>query len=122
VPEINVRPRKLRTVRRGLALVGFGALAAAIITMPAAKADPLNNTQTAYVLAYHGAVCKTISAYPSEAGVAGVLSGVMQDGFGPVESAQIVNASVAAFCPRWWSLLQSIGDRARAADSGAYVA
>jgi hypothetical protein len=100
-----------------------GLLAAAVVTMPAAKADPsLSHAQVAYVQAYHGAVCKTITAYPSEAGVAGVLSGVMDDGFGPVDAAEIVNASVAAFCPEWWALLQAIGDRARAADSNAYVA
>jgi hypothetical protein len=116
----GVRPRSLR---RRLTLVGLGGiLAAAVVTMPAAKADPLNDTQTAYVLAYHSAVCKTITAYPSEAGVAGVLSGVMDDGFGPVDAAEIVNASVAGWCPSWWPLLQAIGDRARAADSNAYVA
>lgn len=118
---VNVRPRVLK---QRLALVGMGAvIAAGIVGMPAAKADPtLSHAQVAYVQAYHGAVCKTITAYPSEAGVAGVLSGVMDDGFGPVDAAEIVNVSVAGFCPQWWPLLQAIGDRARAADSNAYVA
>jgi hypothetical protein len=119
---VNVRPRSLR---RRLTLVGLGGLlAAAVVTMPAeAHADPtLSHAQVAYVQAYHGAVCKTITAYPSEAGVAGVLQGVISDGFGPVDAANIVNASVAVYCPQWWPLLQAIGDRARAADSNAYVA
>lgn len=118
----GIRPRSLR---RRLTLVGLGGiLAAAVVTMPAeAHADPtLSHAQIAYVNTFHGAVCKTITAYPSEAGVAGVLSGVMDDGFGPVDAAEIVNVSVAGFCPQWWPLLQAIGDRARAADSNAYVA
>jgi hypothetical protein len=120
MPTINCRPRVLK---QRLVLCGFGALlAASVVSMPAAKADPLNDTQTAYVLTYHSAVCKTISAYPSEAGVAGVLSGIMDDGFGPVDAAEIVNASVAGWCPAWWPLLQAIGDRARAQDSISPIA
>jgi hypothetical protein len=90
-----------------------------LVTMPAeAHAAPtLSHAQIAYVNTFHGAVCKTITAYPSEAGVAGVLQGVMSDGFGPVDAANIVNASVAVYCPQWWALLQAIGDRARAQDS-----
>lgn len=116
-----MRPRVLRT---RLVLAGLGAIAAAgLITMPAAKADPeLSHAQIAYVQKYHGAVCATISDYPSEGGVAGVLSVIIDDGFTPTEAANVVNASVAVYCPQWWSLLQAIGDRARAADSNAFVA
>jgi hypothetical protein len=107
-----VRPRVLRT---RLVLAGLGAIAAAgLITMPAAKADPeLSHAQIAYVQTYHSAVCKTIAKYPTEGGVAGVLQGVMSDGFGPVDAANIVNASVAVWCPEWWPLLEAIGDKAR---------
>jgi hypothetical protein len=100
-----------RETRRWLAAAG-------IATMPAAKADPeLSHAQIAYVQTYHSAVCKTIAKYPTEGGVAGVLQGVMSDGFGPVDAANIVNASVAVWCPEWWPLLQAIGDHARAQNS-----
>jgi hypothetical protein len=119
---LPIRPRKLRT---GLVLVGLGWLAAAgIATIPTARADGhLSDTEKAYVLTYHNAVCKTLTKYPSEPGVAGVLAGVMGDGFAPGDAADIVNASVAVYCPQWWPLLQAVGDAARASDdSNAYVA
>jgi hypothetical protein len=108
-----MRPKALR---RRLILAGFGGvLAAATITTGVAKADgELSNAEAAYVIAFGGtAICPVIAQFPSEAGVLGIAQGVMEDGFPPDSSVDIINASVAAYCPQWFPLLQRIGARAR---------
>ena len=111
---MNTNPRTLRLF---LASLGFGAvLAAGAVGASVARADGyLSDTEYAYVNLYgRSAVCPVIGMYPSEAGVIGVLAGVIDDGFTPDNAADIVNASVSTYCPQFWGLLTEIGDRARA--------
>jgi hypothetical protein len=107
----NVRPRVLK---QRLALVGLGGLmAAAVITMPAAKADPFTHAEAEYVVANHGAVCSVIDRYPTTEGVMGVMQGVMSDGWNAPAAVDIINTSVQLYCPGHWQLLVDIGREAR---------
>lgn len=119
---LPMRPRRLR---RLLALSLFGAILAGtgVGWATDARADGvISDTEAAYINMYGaGAVCTTISEYPSEPGVYGVLAAIMEDGFTPDSAADIVNASVATYCPRHWSLLQAVGAKARG-ETGGYVA
>lgn len=116
-----MRPRVLR---RNLALAGIGAvLAGAVLGTGIARADgELDPVEVAYVKAYGAsAVCPTIDAYPSEAGVTGVWQAIVEDGFYPDAAVDIINASVAVYCPRHWGLLEYIGAKARGEIAG-YIA
>ncbi len=110
----GVRRMQLRRAAQGLTVAAL-ILAAPLAVASKASADGvLSDSEYAYVEAYGaGAVCPTIAAYPSTAGVMGVASAIMQDGFTADSSVDIINASVATYCPRYWPLLQSIGAEAR---------
>jgi short subunit fatty acids transporter len=108
---VNVRPRTLNT-RLLLFSMAFGAVLMGV-TMPAAKADPLAHAEAEYVVANHGAVCTVIDQYPTEAGVMGVMRGIMSDGWNAAAAVDIINVSVELYCPSNWPLLQAIGDKAR---------
>jgi len=103
--------------RRALTLIGLGGMlvAGVLFGAGAARADGiLSDTEAAYVLAYGaGAVCPTISEYPSTAGVMGVAQGIMSDGFTADSAVDIINSSVANYCPQFWTLLERIGAEAR---------
>ena len=83
--------------------------------MPAAHADgQLNSVEIAYVNTYGETICQVLDQYPNEEGVRKLGEAIMDgDGFAPDSAADIVNASVLAFCPRNWSLLVAIGTAAR---------
>lgn len=117
-----MRPRKARAVNRFLAAVAFGALLAAG-SMATARADGyLDDAETAYVLAYgEHAICPTIASYPSTAGVMGVASAIMDEGWAPDSVADIVNAAVGEYCPRFFPLLVAIGNAARANSTAGYL-
>ena len=110
-----MRPNRARFINRTLAGLTVGALIAAA-TMPVARADGyLSNAEQAYVDAYGAiAICPVIARYPSEAGVMGVASAIMDEGWSADSTADIVNAAVVQHCPRFWPLLQAIGRAARA--------
>jgi hypothetical protein len=112
MPTIYVRPK---TLRRRLALVGMGGLlAAAVATMPAARADGvISDMEAAYIAAYHGAVCGVLDEYPTAAGVVGIMRGIQDDGLSADSAVDVINASVDGFCSRHWPLLVRIGREAR---------
>lgn len=114
MPDINVRPRTLHT-RMLLAGLAAGAiLGAAIANTPPARADgTLDPDEARYVTRYHSAVCGTLDVYPTKAGVLGVMSAIVDDGYKPDSAVDIINASVDVYCHDHWALLVSIGDQPR---------
>lgn len=115
-----MRPRRARTINRLLIAAGLGALLVAGTGV--AKADGvLSNAEKAYVQAYHNAICWTLDDYPSVGGVMGIASVIIDDGFSGDDAADIVNASVAGWCPRHWPLLVAIGEAARGQQAGDIV-
>lgn len=107
----------------GLAAVGALAAAAQLATAEPASADGIiSDTEYAYVTTWGPtAVCPTIDAYPTKAGVFGVMAGIMDDGFAADAAVDIINESVSTYCPRHWALLVRIGDEARAQNNGPTV-
>jgi hypothetical protein len=91
--EIRVRPR---TLRRRLALVGMGGiLAAAVVTMPAARADVADD-----YTAHHGAqICSDIAAQPTDKGVDQVALKMFADHLTPEQAASVLYSAMSVFCP-----------------------
>lgn len=110
---VGMRPRALR---RRLALAGVaGMVAAATVTTAVARADgALSATEAEYV-ATHGQflVCQALDGYASPATVVVAVQAVMGDGLTPGNAVDVVNASVLAYCPDHWPLLQRAGAIAR---------
>lgn len=119
---IAVRPR---TLKRCLVSMAAGAVlaGAGLGWATDARADGvISDTEFAYIQTYGaGAVCKTISTFPNEGGVMGVAAGIVDDGFNPDAAVDIINASVSAYCPQHWPLLQAIGAESRG-ETGRYLA
>jgi hypothetical protein len=85
------------------ALIATGMILPSLLFAPPAKADPVSN----YTAIAAPAVCGTLDAYPTVAGVTGVLEGVVQDsGFGYYDAGLVVAAAVINECPRHLPLLQ----------------
>lgn len=105
-------------VIKGFALgmiAGSFLTAGAVLLATPAKADGyLDTDEQIFVEMYYDAVCSTISSYPSLGGVSGVSRAIQEQGFPADSSVDIINASVQAFCPEHWPLLQAIGRAARA--------
>lgn len=105
-----------------LGIVTGGFLTAGIVFAAApAKADgTLDSSEADYVLTYGaGAICPVIDEYHSVSGVAGVMRGIMSDGFAGDSAVDIINAAVDTYCPRNWPLLVSIGKAARGEGTAA---
>ncbi len=99
------------------------AVTALVSAAPASADGQLNSVETAYVNTYGQAICEVLDQYPSEEGVKGLGDVIMgEDGFAPDSAADIVNASVLAFCPRHWGLLVALGTAARRNQTGGRVA
>jgi hypothetical protein len=96
-------------------MAGSALLGAAVYFASPAKADgTLDSGEAAFVAKYgSSAVCATLDDYPSPAGVVGVAEGVVWAGWDADSAVDIVNASVATYCPRYWPLLQAVGRAAR---------
>lgn len=108
--------QRLEMLRRTLRwLFAILSMAAAVMLLaPPAHADGvIDNVERAYVLAYGESICEHIAADPSTDGVLTVGQMIMDDGFAGDSAADIVNASVGEFCPRWGALLGRIGADAR---------
>lgn len=86
-----------------------------VITFAAsAKADGyMSDDEQLFADIYYTAVCDTLDDYRSIAGVVGVVQGVSEQGFHMTDSVDIVNYSVATYCPRHWWLLVATGQAAR---------
>ena len=92
-------------------------LGGAVYFASPARADGyLDEDEQVFVELYgEGAVCRTITEYRTP-GVLGALEVIVDEGFTPEDAVDIVNASVATFCPENWPLLTAIGRAARAAN------
>ena len=87
-----------------------------VATAAVARADGfLDEDEQVFVELYgEPAVCATLTEYRSLSGVMGVTEAIIDEGFPPDGAVDILNASVQAFCPQHWPLLQAIGRAARA--------
>ena len=99
-----------RSVRAfSLGLVTGAALTAGITAFAApAHAEPDPSSEVLeYTVRAEGAVCRTISNYPTIYGVKGILTAIeQQDGFTPYEAGEIVALSVEDACPQLVPVLE----------------
>ena len=103
------RPTAIKSFAVGV-IVGTAVVASAAV----AKADGhLDASEVDYANTYHQAVCITLDSVHSVAGVMGVARGIIADGFDVDSAADIINASVKAYCPRNWPMLVNIGNASR---------
>lgn len=82
----------LKAVVAGLATV------AALVLAPSAHADRVDD----YVAAYgQGAVCPVLDEFPSNAGVLGIVSHLVESqGFTSYDAGLVIAHSVLLFCPK----------------------
>jgi hypothetical protein len=97
-------------VRILLAMFATGAVIGSSI--PQAHADPAGLVST-YATGATNAVCETLTAYPSFAGIEGVMQGIAEDGFTTNQSAEVVVIAVERGCPQFLGLLQDFADSAK---------
>ena len=100
-------------------ITGSFVTAGGILLATPAKADGyLNEDEQVWVELYgEQALCATLTEYRSLAGVKGVFDVLTTDeGFTPDSAVDVINASVQAYCPQHWPLLQAVGRAARAAN------
>jgi hypothetical protein len=83
-------------------------VAAATITAGIAKADPVVDS---YTLNNEARVCKTLDAYPSVAGVEGVIAAIVNEGLTGGQAGQVVGMSVIDFCPSHLPEVQAFADK-----------
>lgn len=103
-----------------LLMVTSAFLGAAMYFASPAKADGyLDDDELVYAEMYGPAVCSTLDEYRSVGGVMGIAEVIVEDGFAPDSAVDVINASVQAYCPEHWSLLQAIGKAARASNASA---
>lgn len=99
------------------------AVTALVSAAPASADGQLNSTEVAYVNTYGQTICQVLDQQPNPDGVWKLGEVIMgEDGFEPDSAADIVNASVLAFCPRHWGLLVALGTAARRNQTGGRVA
>lgn len=104
------------------AMIGSALFGACFYFASPAKADgTLDETEQVWVELYgEQALCATLTEYRSLSGVMGIYDVLTTDeGFTPDNAVDILNASVQAYCPHHWPLLQAIGKAARDANGSA---
>jgi hypothetical protein len=91
-------------------------LGAAVYFSAPARADGVvTDTERDYVELFgYSAVCPTLDEHHSISGVVGIAAAITEDGFATDDAVDIINASVAQYCPRNWPLLVAVGNAARA--------
>jgi hypothetical protein len=91
-----------------LGLVTGAVLTAGITAFAApANADPEPSGEVLeYTVQVEGAVCRTISKYPTIYGVRGILEAIEDEGFTPYEAGEIVALSVTDSCPQFVPVLE----------------
>ena len=98
-----------RSVRAfGLGLVTGAVLTAGITAFAApAHAEPDPSIEVLeYAARAEGAVCSTISKYPTIFGVRGILEAIEDVGFTPYEAGEIVALAVTDSCPQFVPVLE----------------
>ncbi|MCH9731641.1 MAG: hypothetical protein K0U84_18525 [Actinomycetia bacterium] len=116
-----MRPRNAKRVNRVLIAASIAALT--LTGTGTASADGvLTDAEAAYVITYGPtAICPVIAKYPSVGGVMGVAQGILEEGWAPDDAVDIINSSVAEYCPRFWPLLTAIGNAARNDQQAGYL-
>lgn len=91
-------------------------LGAAVYFASPARAEDgvLDPDEARYALRYGEVICDVMAEHASIPGVVGITEAVAEDGFTLGAAVDIVNESVADYCPRYWPLLQAVGRAARA--------
>ncbi|MGB0972378.1 MAG: hypothetical protein ACPGVG_15675 [Mycobacterium sp.] len=117
-----MRPRTARRINRAIIAAAIAALTFA--GAGTARADGvLTDAEAAYVITYGPtAICPVIAKYPSVGGVMGVAEALMNEGWPPDSAVDIINSSVAEYCPRFFPLLTAIGNAARNDQQARYIA
>jgi hypothetical protein len=99
-----MRPRTLNRLIMLAALAAVLAAAALALIAPKAHADP-DDVTYAYANTWAPAVCETLDAYPSYAGVEGVVLGIHEDGLSYFQAGQVIGLAVVNLCPRHLGLV-----------------
>jgi hypothetical protein len=72
-----------------------------------AKAEPdPSNEVLEYTVKAEGAVCRTLTKYPTIYGVRGILDSIEDQGFTPYDAGEIVALSVTDACPQFVPVLE----------------
>lgn len=109
------RERKAR-IMDGLAVVLLfllmGALGAACLLMvaPKAKAD-IDPVAISFAAHYADAICGTLTTYPTNDGVQGVLAAIQDQGLTNLQAAGAVVLAVSDVCPAQQYVLEKFADR-----------
>jgi hypothetical protein len=104
------RERKARLYDRlavALLLVlcaALGCIALILATPAKADTDPV---VVAYSAHYGGAVCSVLDEFPSENGILGIGTSIMEDGLTGYQAGQVLYLSVSDVCPRHMGLLRA---------------
>ena len=114
-----MRTATVRAFALGI-IAGSFLTAGTVLASAPAKADGILDADEQVFVELYGekAVCHTISAFNSVAGVIGVADAIVEQGFTYDSAVDIINASVETYCDEYWPLLQAIGRAARAANGG----
>jgi hypothetical protein len=90
-------------------------LGAAVYFSSPARADgEIDDAESFYVGLNGQTVCEVIGEYPSPPGVMGVLQAIVEDtGWDTGSGVDVINASVATFCPEYWGVLVATREAAR---------
>lgn len=107
-----MRPRRLRRV---VAMSSAALVMAGTFGGWTARADGvLNATEIDYINTYGlSVVCMPLNKFPTPSMVAVVVKAVLEDGFDPGNTADVVNGAVLMLCPQHWGLLTVTGEMAR---------
>ena len=82
-------------------------IAAGIITAAQAQAEPEPSIEVLeYTARAEGAVCRTLSRYPTINGTSGILAAIEDEGFTPYEAGEIVALAVTDACPQFVPVLE----------------
>ena len=88
-------------------LVAFAiVIMIALLAMPTARADDrLQPNEVEYMAQYGNDLCLAIEGDPTPQNVFHIGEDIINDGFDPESAADIINYTVAIYCPNWGPLL-----------------
>lgn len=96
-----MRPRRTRIINRALVLAALGWLLIAGATT--ARADIVDQ----YTADYGWAVCETLTAFPTVAGIEGIGEAIVEDGLSAESAGAVIANSVMLYCPEHLGALQA---------------
>lgn len=62
-------------------------------------------TPIAHAIPQGAAVCMTLSSYPTFGGVMGVAEALMEEGYSPYQTGEIIGEAVRDYCPEHTALI-----------------